>query len=417
MLTNPLDLFAEFELLNGSPLDTGGEWTIESAPAFPVTICTDCGGGYTDVPYTAAGDPICTLIHDPVLDMMGTLGACVSGQVPDGQYVFRYAITGGACPSESLFTVNVVDGVITVDIVRVPDVCLIEMYTENPDTPGSKEAHFTSPGSNVLNPPFELRYKVVRRELDGCADPITDLYNVVEVWPGFVPGDLGKDPGEAEPLTHPVDGVMEGLFLALEYRIQMGGWDTGGYIDTIRFDPGNIDVDCSAVTLAGTSDIQKNNFANALRAEIGAQLITVNGLNSSNIAFDTIYEGLGVDELVIWAVCCNASSGWYGINKNNWEAVYYPDGINIQIDNDTFSDFTTVGFRIIDQMDKARLYEVLNCSYYTTDSTCLIGLYPTFCTEDFSTIFDFPGSNYNDVDIITGTKCNVIDCDTVCPAV
>lgn len=415
MLTNPLDLFDAFELLNGSPLDTGGEWTIESAPAFPVTICTDCGMGYTDVVYTASGQAVCSGIHDPVLDMMGAISPCVSGQVPDGQYVFQYAITGGACPSESLFTVNVVDGVITVDIVRVPDVCLIEMYTENPDTPGSKEAHFTSPGSNVLNPPFELRYKVVRRELDGCADPITDLYNVVEVWPALVPGDLGKDPGEAEPLTHPTDGVLEGLFLAIEYRIQMP-WNTGAYIESLRFDPGNIDIDCSTVILASSLEIAKHNFAAALRARIGEQFITLYGAGSSNIAFDTVYEA-GVDELVIWAVCCNSLSGWYGINKNNWEAVYYPDGITVQIDNDTFSDFTTVGFRIIDQMDKVRFYEVLNCSYYTTDSTCLIGLYPTFCTEDFSTIFDFPGSNYNDVDIIAGTKCNVIDCDTACPAV
>lgn len=415
MLTNPLDLFDEWNMLNGGTVDTTGEWTIESAPAFPVTICTDCGGGYTDVTYTAPGDSVCTGIHDPVLDMMGTLGACVSGQVPDGQYVFKYAITEGSCPSESLFTINVVDGVITVDIVRIPDVCLIEMYTENPDTPGSKEAHFTSPGSNVLNPPFELRYKVVRRDLDGCSEAITNLYNTVEVWPAIVATELGKEPGEAEPLTHPVDGPHEGLFLAIEYRIQMP-WDAGAYIETLKFDPGNIDIDCSTVILASTLEIAKHNFAEDLRERIGEQFITVYGAGSSNIAFDTVYEA-GVDELVIWAVCCNASTGWYGINKNNWEAVYYPDGINIQIDNDSFSDFTTVGFRIIDQMDKTKFYTVLDCKYYTTDSDCEIGIWPIFCTKDYSTIFDFPGSNYNDVDIIAGTKCDVLDCDFVCPNV
>ncbi len=414
-LSNPLDLFAEFELLNfPGVLDTGGQWTIESAPAFPFDMCTDCGGGYTDVPYTAAGQDVCTGIHDPLLDMEGALGACASGNIADGVYVFKYAVSGGSCPSESLFTVNIVDGVITVDIVRVPDVCLIEMYTENPDTPGSKEANFTSPATNQLNPPFELRYKVVRKELDGCSESITDLYNTVEVWPGFVPGDLGKDPGEAEPLTHPVDGIMEGLFLAIEYRIQMGGWDTGGYIDTLKFYPGPINVDCTGAVLASTLEIAKHNFAADLRDELGNQFITVHGLSSSEIAFDTVYEA-GVDELVIWAVCCNQFSGWYGINKNDWEVVYYPDAITIQIDNDTTSDFTTVGFRVIDQMDKYREYDVLNCRYYTTDSTCTVGVIPLFCTEDYSTIFDFPGSNYNDLDIIAGTKCDVIDSDYVCP--
>lgn len=109
MLVNPLDLFNSFQSLNGYALSTAGQWTIESAPSFPVTICTDCGAGYNDVVYTAPGQDVCTGIHDPLLDMKGTLGACVNGEVPLGEYIFKYSIVGGNCPSESFFTVNVVD--------------------------------------------------------------------------------------------------------------------------------------------------------------------------------------------------------------------------------------------------------------------------------------------------------------------
>ncbi len=106
-LSNPLYLFAEFELLNGFPLNTGGEWTIISSPIFPIDICTDCGGGFSDVTYIMSGHPVCAGVHDPVLDMTGILGSCLAGVVEEGEYVFKYTIAGGSCPSESFFTVNV----------------------------------------------------------------------------------------------------------------------------------------------------------------------------------------------------------------------------------------------------------------------------------------------------------------------
>ena len=414
MLTNPLDLFAEFELLNfPGVLDTGGQWTIESAPAFPFDMCTDCGGGYTDVPYTAAGQDVCTGIHDPVLDMMGALGACVSGQIADGQYIFKYAVLGGSCPSESLFTVNVVDGVITVDIVRVPDVCMIEMFTENPDTPGSKEADLAII-NQALNPKLDLRYKVVRRNLDGCSAAITDLYNVVEVFPYYYQDDLGKTPGSANPLTHPVDGVMDGLFIATQNRMEMAGWTVGGYINKLRFGrnsgiPAIIDIDCSAVDLAGVSAFFKSQYATALRAEIGAQLISVYGATSAEVAFDVVYA-TSTDELLIWTTCCNnPSTQWYGIDKNNWEIEYYPDGVNIEVDNNHASNFTYLDDKIIDQLYLYKEYLVEDCTYYGTLSDCGLSVWPYMCTVDYSQIFDFANCNFNEITLITGTKADIID--------
>ncbi len=415
-LSNPLDLFAEFELLNfPGVLDTGGQWTIESAPSFPVTICTDCGGGYTDVSYTAAGQDVCTGIHDPLLDMLGALGSCTSGQIADGEYIFKYAILAGSCPSESLFTVNVVDGVITATFERDPAICLVEMYSEHPDTPGEKKGKFTIT-NNYITARLQLRQKVSRFEFDNCDESITDLSNSVlshsyiernatnlPTTPGFSLGMLW---------------LSNSIYLRHVYTLDISTWDFGAKIENIRVRqnqvPNVLNLDVSGVVFPGPpgNGPAQAAYVNALRLEIADQLDIQSGsaFSSDEVAFDV---GISGETVFITFICCHNPSGrWCGIDKNNYDLVY----CNAEFDCGLGPGFEGVQWdfyqEIIVNNPEFTFYEVLNCKDYPTPSSCFVSMSNTIC-HNGTNIFDLSGCNYNVLDLVsTSAMAKVFDYDT-----
>jgi len=428
--TPSFDIFVQFETLNGSPLDTAGEWKLLSAPTNPVTICT------SDGTWTAQtlnhGDVLYAGLHNPQIDFSGT--SCAGSASPDGTYIFEYSITGGSCPSSSEFTIQVLDGAFTASLERTPDVCLIEMYSENPDTSGSKRAKVELINVNRMCVKLSLRTLVKRKNLDGCSSPITTLLNQVKIYGDFevnatnLPNPLGDTfPFNVPyPVPQNLDGKLAGLFLMHKWVIQVGGWTTGDYIESVKvgrasgFPNTHETLDLSTVVATGNLDVSANltTFVNGLRARIANRLAAL-GASNTNALFlvEGIFNGPNPEVHISFLCVHIPNDEWFGIDKNDWEVVYWDNGgTNEVVETNFDNDFVSMVQYGLDYTYMYDEYTMANCKFYTTSSSCNLLMFNRVCSSDLSDIYDFADSNYDFLDVITNVnaRANILDFDNVC---
>lgn len=416
--TPKFNIFNEFEALNlPNPLDTGGEWKLISAPTDPVTICAS-DGSWTALTLNF-GDILFPGYYNPEIDFTG--GSCAGSPAPDGTYVFEYGIATGDCPSFSEFTIEVQNGIVTLNLERNPEICWLEASTENPDNPSSKEAK-VSINADRLCLKLDLRYTVKRKQFLGCAKTVTTLTNDLKNY-----GDLQITTANLpRPLGHPTPLLkldftnVPGLFVFIRYRISLAGWLLNGYIDTIRTGrnqgapPYLDDLDLSSVKLTGTGPTQKQLFGDALRTKIATEL-TALGAGQTNACFFCQYDS-STDELKIDFMCANVPSGaWYGIDKTNWEVVFYPDpGGPVQIENNAVNGtYVWLDTFVLNQFDLTQCYEVFDISFYQDTYNDFLCLHPYFCTSNYSNIYNLTSCNFVNLVLKSGTKSNIFDADTI----
>lgn len=415
--TPKFNIFNEFEALNlPNPLDTGGEWKLISAPTDPVTICAS-DGSWTALTLNF-GDILFPGYYNPEIDFTG--GSCAGSASPDGTYVFEYGIATGDCPSFSEFTIEVQDGIVTLNLERNPEICWVELSTENPDNPASKEAK-VSINTDRLCLKLDLRYTVKRKQFAGCTQTVTTLNNDLVSYGDLqiTTANLTRPLGHPTPLVRPDFSFVAGLFVIIQYRIQLAGWIGGGYIEALRVGrqlgspPYYEDLDLSSVTLAGVSTTQKQNYADALRTKITTEL-TALGANQTKACFNTSYDSVN-DELIIWFLCAHTPADqWFGVNKSNWEIIYYPDPLGpIQIENNASSNFVFIDTLVLNQMDLSKQYTANSIDFYQDNFNYDLVVLPYFCTSNYSNIYNLTSCNFNNLVLKSGTKSNIFDADAL----
>lgn len=413
------NIFDEFEALNTpNPLDTGGEWKLISAPTDPVDICVK--DTVWETKNLNAGDIIYPGVHSVLIDFTG--GSCAGSPVPDGTYVFEYGIATGDCPSYSEFTILVQDGNVTVNIERTTDACYYEIYTENPDTSGSKRIKAVLQDPNVLCAEVSFRTLVKRKNLDNCSLSSTTLYNNLNSYNDYVINstNLPNPLGSLSPFYSAFyGGDLPGLFYMHSFQIYVTGWVEDDYIASIKLGTSGspLVLDLSAVAAVGDLNINTNLviFETELRTEIAAKL-TAAGISNTECLF-TVAAGIdpiGDALLVISFLCTHLPSGeWVGIDKDDWEFVYAIGGGNMEFVETNFdNDFVSMVPYVYDSIFKPyeKTYTIEDCAFYQHISDCQVYLQSSLCGS--LDLYNVGTSNYNLLVLgPVGDRPNIIDYD------
>lgn len=419
------NIFDEFEALNTpNALDTGGEWKLISAPTNPVDICVK--DTVWETKNLNAGDIIYPGVHSVLIDFTGA--SCAGSPAPDGIYVFEYYIPGGQCPSTSQFSMEVIDGNFTVLIDRTPDVCLIEMYSENPDTAGSKRAKVQLLDPNKMCAKFSVRYLVKRYNLDGCSSPATTLHNNVKTYGDYdiSATNLPNALGNTNPwyIGSPIFGNLPGLFMMHKYVIQVGGWNVGDYIESIKvgrasgFPNTHEILDLSTVVAIGDLSVPTNlaTFVSGLRSRI-ANRLTALGAGNTNALFEVsdFYSGPNPEVHISFLCVHIPNDEWFGIDKNDWEVIFWVGGIQ-EIETTLINDFVSVEQFCLNYLNMFDEYNVENCKFYTSSSSCQVVVGNSICSTVYDDIYNFANCNYDFLEIISNVnaRANVLDFDNAC---
>jgi len=416
-LTKIINLYDEFNNCpqNAGLINDGGEWSLVEA-SFPVTLCISCDGNipanYNDIEFTVAAD-FCLTVHNPWIDFSGE--ECAIAQAPDGQYVFKYSITAGACPSESFFTLNVIDGNITYDFVRIPEICYVEAYSHREGNVNSREGTYTVTANR---PTVELsyRFKTEVFDVEDCAKPLTTICSENIKTPHIqkISSVFTINPGQ--PITY--SWLTEGIVLWHRYAIDMISWDTGGKVQNIKVrssTQGLRDLDLSAVSYPGppNNGPAMDVFAASLKQEIKTKLEEEYGasnVNALTVVYDCYMSG---STLQIDFLCMHQSNTeWIGIDKANIDFLICQQTGDCDLDCLAFEtcDFTQViNVPIIENQ-----CTVTNCDNYDKhlagQNNCLLRLYNRICYNG-SNILDFDDSNYNTLVLAPNPRANVLDYD------
>ena len=415
-LPKTINIFDEFNNCpaNAGLIETGGVWSLETAP-FPVTLCISCAGNvpanYNDIEFTAADD-FCISAHDPWIDFSGD--ECSISQAPDGVYVFKYTITG-ACPSESFFTLNVVDGNITADFVRIPEVCYVEAYSHREGDEDSRQGTYLVTNNR---PTVELsfRFKAEVFDLEDCAKPLTTICseNIKTPHINKENSTFTIDPGQ--PITYP--WLATGIVLWHRYEVDINSWDFGGKIQhiTVRSSTQGIrDLDLSGVTYPGPpgDPVAQQAYVVALKAEILTQLIAEFG-STSVTNLTVVYEvRLSGSSVQIDFLCMNVSgTEWIGIDKNDTELFICQQAGDCDID--CLGLGTCDFFQVMNIPTVTTTCEIEDCDNYDKhlagQNDCMIQLFNRIC-HNGTNILNLDNCNYNTLTLASAPRANVLDFD------
>jgi len=420
-LANPVDMFTEYNALKGGGVPTGGKWRIVSAPSFPVSLCRRCSGGsYSNISYSANAQ-VCGS-SDLQIDFSGA--QCSVGPPPYGEYVFEY-FTEGACPYVGEFSISIGPGTADITFQRLPNVCYLEAYSQNPDNPSSKSGKYTLTDDNHIGTKIEIRHRVTRRNLSGCSDPLVNLVDSVATWGQkvFTTGNgFNVTPGNAIPANY----MNDLLYIVHRYRISLSGWTSGYAINNVRIRStlhGIINIDSSPLILAGNTPTHYTNFANSLRANYIGFAITQAPYNAGpqDCIFDCVYflDGFGDPTLDIYFVCNHISNNahWIGIDKTDFE-LEFTDGVNQFVTNNANNDANPWGVQfereIVDKTNMQFMYLVANCQFYQASSGCYLQNKMKICETDFNTLYNLASSNYYGLALATPANAKILDFDDAC---
>lgn len=381
-MTNPLDLFAEFDALNGGGTPTGGTWyltsTASGSPSMLVCLSCDGGSSWNFVSLVAGapgvGTPICSVgYHTPLIDINGDVGSCGPISYPDGAYVFTYKPPDNA-PCVSLtatLTANLYT--LSVDVTRTTEACMYELWAKNPIT-GTDTIPTIQMPSGWITPNAPFQAQVQRRSLLNCGSTTIVL-------------DESKDFGISQ-LEYASGSSIRGPKLQYTMSTSATAFDFqgGGYIDTVRI--ANVgDVDLSAIKWNAPNSIYvwasqvKSALISALDASVGPFMYDVNVL---------AVPGRG---LKIVMTCANVS-GWAGFDKGDLLMSYCSDGDcpPTPLDTDTIFSEKVVGD-----------FTFTHNSYQNPCGGYMASLFEACPSVAELPIYDQPACNYDTLSLINAS--------------
>lgn len=304
-MTNPLDLFSEFDALNGGGTPINGTWYLTSHPSGAPTLglCISCDGGssWNTVALTVGGPgvgtPICSLgYHTPLIDINGDVGACAPLAYPDGAYEFTYKPPNGACESlTATLTANLYT--LAISLSRDDTACMYEAYAENPIDSSDNIPDITMP-PGYITPYFEFNVNVDKRSLLNCTSLGTIQSTLDNV--GVSQVEFAAGTGISGPtLSHRIETPSNAIF-------------PNGYIETLRLGvSGDINLSAFVRGVGESIFVFINRLTNdpgglkdQLDASVGAYMYNVQvGSN-------------GADGVRFTFTCANVV-GWEGIDKTD----------------------------------------------------------------------------------------------------
>lgn len=406
--SNPVDLFAELSDNCVCSPDTGGTWAIVSAPLSPTfNICINDGGGF-------ANESVTSLPHNLgggnneyiVIDFTGV--ECATPTDYSGEWVLTYTVETPGCIRSSTLTITVGGGTAEVTFERSPEICWYEIYTENPDTPGSKVAKLQM-NFDYMTPNFSLRHKVERKQFDGCALAVTTLENTLH-------SNIFDFTTAEVPTTTFHEGwgfLGPGIYLYHAVTIDTSAWSDGAEIQSFTvYDSAGAGTDYD-LDLTGAIFIpgDEYNYADDLEVELNSQLLAA-GCTLGNAWLEV--TGIANTSVTISFLCANNSTDWWGIDKNDWEVQYIAiSGGPLQVNT-----FCTFSQRVLDRSGfMFYTYDVTGCDCYENSSTCTIMVVPAICGQanGYENIYNLASCNY-DVLTLKASLPEVIDSTQLCAA-
>lgn len=368
MISNPVDLFSEYALLNvpNCVVEPGGYFTVtaQSPGTFPLTLCVSADGvTFAPQTFTASGQAIVSVGTDnPYIDFSG---GCPGGPGPfTGNYVvvaYNLPAADGCVAQAKAFTLWMVNNQVL--ITRTDKACMYEGFGDNP----SDQTEF-APDVDMLpdyiTPSYDIKIKVERRDiepsLNECAGSDALVYDTFTV--------VGQDIA-----SYTTNGSITGPVLT--HSIEATDLiNIGGSLQQIKI------AGAGMVNLGTVRTGTMNQFITDIRTDLNNAL--------SGNKYMLIVQNAS-NRVRITMTCANGSP-WVGIDKT--------DGFMSWCTTSTcpgsLNSTTVVTQAISGSFEKFH-------SPYETPCGDFINLYTSLCPDrDVSEIIDAANSNYNSITLI-----------------